>query len=224
MKDLIKLGNLISPYVVGAEGNISKKHNDLFFIKASGVSCNNLIKENIIKCNLQGKQLNNFNKKPSMEIGFHAWLLSLPSVKYIAHTHPTNTLKILCTNYLSEFSQKRLFPDQIIYNGPTSCIVPYANPGNDLTKLIKTNVSDYITLTNQIPKLILLQNHGIICIGTSYQQCVIATEICEKAAEIFLGAKFLSNINYLNDSDIEFLEKDKNEIYRKNICHESNIC
>jgi ribulose-5-phosphate 4-epimerase/fuculose-1-phosphate aldolase len=103
MKELITVSQLISKYVVGAEGNVSKKVNDVFFIKASGTSCANMTEDNIIKCSLNGTQLNNFDKKPSMEVGFHTWLLSLTDINYVVHTHPTNTLKILCTDYINEF-------------------------------------------------------------------------------------------------------------------------
>lgn len=103
MKELIQLGQSISKFVVGAEGNISQKINDVFYIKASGTRCSNINKYDIIKCNLDGIQLNNFNKKPSMEIGFHSWLLSLTDINFVCHTHPTNTLKILCTDYINEF-------------------------------------------------------------------------------------------------------------------------
>lgn len=214
MKDLIKLGRSISKFVVGAEGNVSMKIKKSFYIKASGTSCANISKKDIIQCDLNGNQLNNFNKKPSMEIDFHKWLLSLNNVNFVCHTHPTNTLKILCTDYINTFANVRLFPDQIIYNGAISCIVPYMNPGFELFESIKINVTNFIETNNEIPRLILLQNHGIICIGSSYQQCIVATEICEKSAEIFIGATQLNTINYISTVHLNKLIADTNEIYR----------
>lgn len=217
MKKLIKLSQSISKFVVGAEGNISQKVNDIFYIKASGTSCSNITKKDLIKCDLKGTQLNNFDKKPSMEIGFHTWLLSLPNINFVCHTHPINTLKILCTDHINVFAGVRLFPDQIIYNNKYSCVVPYVNPGTDLIEVIKHNVNEYIKDMNEIPKLILLQNHGIICIGETYQQCVVATEICEKSAEIYIGANQLGSFNYINQKNIIELDRDENELYRKNV-------
>ena len=217
MKELIKLGNSISKFVVGAEGNISMKSGKYFYIKASGTSCYDISTKNIIQCDLDGTQLNKFDKKPSMEIGFHTWLLSLPNINFVCHTHPINTLKILCTDHINIFAKVRLFPDQIIYNNQRSCVVPYVNPGIDLTKVIKHNVNKYINDMHEIPKLILLQNHGIICIGETYQQCVVATEICEKSAEIYIGANQLGSFNYINQKNIIELDRDENELYRKNI-------
>ena len=45
-------------------------------------------------------------------------------------------------------------------------------------------------------KLILLQNHGIICPGSSIKECIVATKMCEKSAEIFVGCHEIGSINY----------------------------
>jgi ribulose-5-phosphate 4-epimerase/fuculose-1-phosphate aldolase len=50
--------------------------------------------------------------------------------------------------------------------------------------------------------------------GKTIDKCIISTEICEKSAEIYLGAKLLG-INFLNQVDIENLINDKNEKYRE---------
>ena len=70
---------------------------------------------------------------------------------------------------------------------------------------------------NRDPKLILLKNHGIICIGETAEDCIITTEICEKSAEIFVGAKQLNDIDFLSDQDIVAIENDTNEIYRQSL-------
>ena len=36
-------------------------------------------------------------KKPSVEAVFHAWLLSLPGIKFVGHTHATTVNQILCS-------------------------------------------------------------------------------------------------------------------------------
>ena len=217
MKDLITLAQSICKYVVGAEGNISKKLNNNFLIKASGTQLSTLTEEDIILCNKQGEQLNQFNKKPSIETSFHTWLLSFDNINYIAHTHPVNTLKILCTSMYEEFANIRMFPDQVIYNGCKSCIVPYAAPGESLLLSIQSSVAEFIKIEKFFPKIILLQNHGIISCGSSYKECIFATEICEKSAEIFLGSKSIGQINSLSKEEINTLLTDKKEIYRQQL-------
>ena len=95
----------------------------------------------------------------------------------------------------------------------------YLNLFHGFGEWAKINKS--INIFNQsnkyFPKLILLKNHGIICLGSTAEECLVATEICEKAAEIFLGSKLSGSINFLIESDQSKLEKDPNEIYRKGL-------
>jgi ribulose-5-phosphate 4-epimerase/fuculose-1-phosphate aldolase len=217
MNDLFLLAQGVCKYVVGAEGNISKKIENGFIVKASGTQLSTLNEEDIIECTNKGEQLNQFNKRPSIETSFHSWLLNFENNNFIAHTHPVNTLKILCTPLLEEFANTRLFPDQVVYNGHKSCVVPYATPGEDLLKVLQIHVLEYIKTEQLFPKLILLQNHGIICCGASYKECIFATEICEKSAEIFISSKLLGNVNTLPEAEINKLLTDKGEIYRQKL-------
>jgi ribulose-5-phosphate 4-epimerase/fuculose-1-phosphate aldolase len=216
-EELKKLGKLISNYVVGIEGNISKKENNLIYIKSSGTQIKNLNKDDIVCYDFSKQQIDNFTKKGSMELDFHIFLLGKENVTFVCHTHPTNTLKILCSEYSKEFSEKRLFPDQVIFNGKKSCLVPYATPGNDLFEKIKYCVNNFEETEGIFPKLILLENHGVIVCGNSIDECVTITEICEKSAEIYLGCLNINSKKFLSDNEILKLLNDENEKYRKNI-------
>lgn len=215
--NLLKLSKYVSKYCVGMEGNISGKADKTMFIKASGSRLSELTEDDLVEFNLDGKQVSNHNKRGSMELTFHLKLLSFNEINFVSHTHPTNTLKILCSNMGDEFSKKRLFPDQVIFNGEKSCYVPYVKPGNDLTKVISEHVYQFINNENVFPKLILLQNHGIIACGKTIDECVMISEICEKSAEIFIGANILGYPNYLSDNSISELTMDINEKYRKSL-------
>ena len=41
--------------------------------------------------------------------------------------------------------------------------------------------------------------------------------MCEKSAEIFIGAKLLNNISYLSDAAVAEVNADPNEKYRRNL-------
>ena len=215
--DLLKLASGVSSFVVGAEGNVSERTKDGFAIKASGSDMRTLTINEIVFCDKRGQKVDVSEKQPSIETGFHAWLFEQPCINFIAHTHPTNTLKILCSDFVREFAQIRLFPDQVVYNGEKSCVVPYAMPGINLLEQIKSHVSNFIETEEYFPKVILLENHGIICAGSSYKQCIIASEICEKAANIYLGSKLLGKINRLDSKCIQTIKNDQKEIYRQSI-------
>jgi ribulose-5-phosphate 4-epimerase/fuculose-1-phosphate aldolase len=212
-EDLIKLSNSLSKYVVGMEGNVSKKTNFGLTIKASGAKLNEIKPNDFVDYDLMGNQLNNFNKKGSIEIGLHLYLLKNFNISYISHTHPVNTVKILCSDKAEEFSSKRFFPDQVVFNGTESCLVPYGRPGNELTDILKISLGEFINKNNYFPKLILLKNHGIITCGKTIDECLISGDICEKSAEIFTNP---FKINYFTDSEINDILNDKNEQYRIN--------
>lgn len=204
----------LSDFVVGAEGNVSARTENGFVIKPSGYSFNEIQEEDLVECYLDGTPIHH-NKKPSMEVTFHSWLYSNYECNYIAHTHPTNTLKILCSETLTHiFTNKRLFPDQVIYNGDKSCLVPYTTPGKDLTNAIKLHVNKFRDNNFYFPKVILLQNHGIITTGKSIKECIYASQICEKSATILLGSYSAGHVNFLSQEDIEKLLTNKDEKHR----------
>jgi L-fuculose-phosphate aldolase len=210
--DLLELSKSLSEFVVGMEGNISKKTNDGIIIKASGSNLRHLKESDLVTYDFNGNQTNNFNKKGSMELSFHLFLLNNYNIKYVAHTHPTNTLKILVSDKINEFANKRLFPDQVIFNGKKSCVIPYSLPGQLLTTQIKNHLNDFITDEKYFPNLILLKNHGVIVCGNSIEECIYGTEICEKSAEIFLTD---FNRDYLTENEVNDLINDEQEKYRK---------
>jgi ribulose-5-phosphate 4-epimerase/fuculose-1-phosphate aldolase len=217
MKNLLNLSHSVSKYCVGMEGNVSMKTDTGLIIKASGTKLSTLNENDLVRYNFEGNQIDNFEKKGSMELGFHIFLLQQNGINFVSHTHPTNTLKILCTQDIDTFSKYRLFPDQVVFNGKKSCIVPYAKPGDELTEAIKTHVNLFIKINNEFPKLILLKNHGIIACGKTAEECIIISEICEKAAEIFMGSKLIGNMNFLPTFQVNSLIFDENEKYRKSL-------
>jgi ribulose-5-phosphate 4-epimerase/fuculose-1-phosphate aldolase len=221
MDDIVDLSRKLSSYVVGSEGNVSLKLNDgNFLIKASGEKLADITKEHIVECNSSGVPISS-NKKPSMEVFFHTWFQSFEDINVVIHTHPVNILKIVCSNKIQEFAENRLFPDQVVFNGKKSCVVDYALPGESLLIEIKKSVNQFKKLENVLPKVILLKNHGIICIGKTISETLTSMQIAEKSAEIFIGSSYMGR-SYLMPDEIEKISKDPNEIYRKNL-NENNI-
>ena len=217
MDDILKLAYALSSHTICGEGNVSGRDGDSFWIKASGTSLDTLKKEDLVACHLNGVPFS-AKDKPSMEVLFHAWIYdNYEAVNFVAHTHPTNTNKILCSGSCHDFAEHRLFPDQVVRNGRKSCLVPYATPGRLLRDEIKKQVGYFVEEEGFFPKLILLENHGIITTGSSYKDCVASSLMCEKSAEIFVGARSLGQIQYLTKEQIDAVDKDPNEAYRRKI-------
>ena len=156
-KDLIKLSKKISKFVVGFEGNVSKKIQDSITIKASGKKLSEITNEDFVTYDLNLKQLNNFNLKGSMELDFHHFILNKFESNYVCHTHPSNTLKILCSKNSNEFINFRLFPDQVIFNGVKYCFVPYEHPGIKLKNSIEYEINKWFLEYDEPPKVIFIE-------------------------------------------------------------------
>ena len=221
MSEILELAREISDYTICGEGNVSVRVDEnTFLIKASGTSLHTLSEEDLTLCNTNGAQIELLHKKPSIETSFHAWIMkTFPEVNFIAHTHPPHTTKILCSepSVLYDFAEYRWFPDQIVRNGTKSCVVPYAPPGEAILKLVEEHVSRFIDREGFFPKLILLQNHGIITAYASKKDCAAATLMCEKSADIFVGAKLLGGVKFLTKQEVDDVDTCPNENYRRNM-------
>ena len=218
MDSIIELARTLGPYAICGEGNVSVKDDDCFWVKASGTSLDTLEKKDLVACKMSGVPFDSLGIKPSIETSFHAWLQrEFDAIKFVAHTHPPKTMQVVCSEQIYSFAEHRLFPDQVVRNGAKSCVVPYAMPGKPLLEEIKKNVLAFIEVEEYFPKLILLQNHGIIVASTSHKECIASTLMCEKSAEIFVGARSLGQIQYLTKHEIMAVDKDPNEAYRRKI-------
>ena len=216
--EVLELAKSVSHFTIAGEGNVSVRDGDAMLIKASGSTLESMTDDDLVRCDLDGNALEGEEKKPSMEVSFHAWILkTFPSINCVCHTHPTHTIKILCSSRLHDFANKRLFPDQVVRNGTKSCVVPYATPGLPLREAIKTSVEEFIGRNGFFPKLILLKNHGIITTGASVRECTVSTLMCEKSAEIFIGAKLLNNIQFLTPQEVAAVDTNPSEKYRREL-------
>jgi len=212
MKDLIELCNISSKYTVGFEGNVSEKVTDnVIIIKASGTKLKNITNEDFVTVK-DGTQVNNLEKKPSMELSFHSLIYEMFNCRYVSHTHPVNTVSILCSDRSDDFANKRLFPDQVIFNGHKSCLVEYKKPGKELAEEIKNSVKKFEKENGVLPEIILLKNHGLIVWGNSILECEMKMDICEKSSIIFNNS---NELNFLSDDDIVDLLNDDKEKIRK---------
>jgi ribulose-5-phosphate 4-epimerase/fuculose-1-phosphate aldolase len=219
MSEILELAREISDYTICGEGNVSTRVDEnTFLIKASGTSLHKLSEEDLTLCNTNGAQIELSHKKPSIETSFHAWIMkTFPDINFIAHTHPPHTTKIICSESIYDFVEHRLFPDQIVRNGIKSCVVPYASPGVSILKLVDKHVSKFVDDHGYFPKLILLQNHGIITASASKKDCAASTLMCEKSADIFIGAKLLGGVKFLTEQEVAEVDGCPNENYRRNM-------
>ena len=154
-------------------------------------------------------------KKPSIEAMFHAYLLTLPGVNCVGHVHAISVNQILCSPRAREFAEKRTCPDEIVMCGVESVFVPYADPGLGLSQHIRNEVRTFVKRTGRDPKVILLENHGIIAIGPSPKAVLGSLLMAEKAAEVFVGAAALGGPVFLTAQQCERIAGRPDEHYRQ---------
>lgn len=154
-------------------------------------------------------------KKPSIEATFHAWLLTLDGVGFVGHCHPVRANQILCSPRARDFAEHRMFPDEIVFCGASSVYVPYADPGLPLAWQIRERTKDYLREHGCAPKLIVLQNHGLIALGNSPKAVLACLLMAEKAATIFAGAAAMGGPTFLLPQHIERITNRPDEAYRQ---------
>jgi rhamnose utilization protein RhaD (predicted bifunctional aldolase and dehydrogenase) len=155
-------------------------------------------------------------KKPSVEAIFHAYLLTLPGVNFVGHTHPIAVNQVLCSKHARTLAKRRLFPDEIVCCGVESVFVPYADPGLKLAQAIRAAVMAYIKRLSRAPRVILLENHGFIALGPTPEAVLAATLMGTKAAEIFVGAAAIGGTpRFLTPAQVVRIAGRPDEHYRQ---------
>ncbi|MCS6776767.1 MAG: class II aldolase/adducin family protein, partial [Chloroherpetonaceae bacterium] len=152
---------------------------------------------------------------PSVETFLHAYLLTLPNVHFVGHTHPTAVNAILCSVRAREAISGRLFPDEIVCCGIAPCFVEYTDPGIPLARLLRQRVEEFRIERGEYPRVILMQNHGLIAVGKTPRDVQTATSMYEKTARILLGTYALGGPHFLSEAHVHRIHTRPDEHYRQ---------
>lgn len=235
-----QLGERANHYVILGEGNTSARIDDKsFWVKASGVSLEGIDSDGFVKVSfekvLQMLEWENIGdeeikqglkqatlssvagRHPSVETLLHALLLELENVSYVAHTHPTAVNRILCSKQAQEAIKGRLFPDEIVVCGIAPLYVAYTDPGVPLARAVQKAVLKYQGQYGVRPKVILLENHGLIALGSTSQEAENITAMYVKTAEILWGTFLLGGPNFLSESHANRIYTRPDEKYREDM-------
>lgn len=187
-----------SPSLVqGAGGNISVKFGKTMLIKASGTTLSDtaggkgiselehgrISQEYLLKKNpsekkvaeILGKCLAPKSPRPSLEVGFHAFL-----GKVVIHLHPIYLNAILCSK-----NARRLLGEA--FPREEYSFVPYCQVGHRLASRIAESVRDRERRGLQVH---FLGNHGLVVSGDSPRDCVEKSLMIAKNAESFVVKSF----------------------------------
>ena len=165
--------------VVWTGGNVSERIRfvdgspDLFAIKPSGVSYEELKPEDIVICDLDGNLLDG-TRKPSSDTDSHAYVYrNMPEVNGVVHTH---------SDYAAAWAARgeeipcvlTAMADE--FGGPIP-VGPFAIIGDDS---IGRGIVE--TLRGHRSTAVLMQNHGVFTIGDSAKSAVKSAVMCEDVA------------------------------------------
>jgi len=140
---------------------------------------------------------------PSVETMMHAFLLGLPGVKFVGHTHPTALNGILCSTRARELVSMRLYPEQIVCCGIMPVWVPYSDPGLALARKVRECVNAWMEEYHMTPRSILIQNHGIFALGATPREVTSCTMMWQKTARVILNALICGGVNYLPRDQVD---------------------
>ncbi len=232
-----ELGREDRDLAILGEGNTSARTGDAtFLVKASGSSLATITPAGLTECRTEplitllsqpaasdadveqilfDSRRDATTRKPSVEAMFHAWLLTLPGVNFVGHTHPIAVNSLLSSPRAGDFAYRRIFPDEIVCCGSRSVLVPYCDPGLALAQSIRAAVERHQHHTGLVPRLILLENHGMIALGGTPNAVLATTLMAQKAARITLGAIAAGGPNYLSAADVERIAGRSDEHYRQ---------
>lgn len=246
-EDLLSLSRELAAFndmAIAGEGNVSGSIGaDRFLVKASGTSLGTLIDAHLVEVDarplvaavddaasmsdaeverlLLDARIDRSALKPSVESLFHAWLLRLEDIAFVAHAHPVAANAVLSSPRAHDYAARRLFPDQVVYCGPESVLVPYVDPGLALAQRIADAVDGYRTRSGILPKIILIRNHGVIALGRTVRDASAGMLMAEKSARVFIDAAALGGPVYMAPTHVARIDGRIDEHYRQQMLRDS---
>jgi rhamnose utilization protein RhaD (predicted bifunctional aldolase and dehydrogenase) len=233
-----ELGRPELDYVILGEGNTSARaDSDSFWVKTSGTQLRTITAHGFAQVSFERalalvrrKGLSDADVKagltaaktdpaspghPSVETLLHALCLQLPGINFIGHTHATAVNMLTCSAGFEGAYAGRLFPDEIVLCGPAPVLVPYTDPGVPLAVEVWHRVQQYLDQYGEQPKVILIQNHGLIVLGKSAQQVLDVTAMAVKTARVLLGAFAAGGPRFMSEQDVARIHTRPDELYRR---------
>lgn len=230
-------------YVIVGDGNTSARVDEKsFWVKASGAQLHGIQAEDFVEVatdkvldmleegtlsdaeiarRLSAAKVDpDVQSRPSIETTFHALALTLGKAQFVGHTHPTALVAVLCSKNVLQAVQGQLFTEQVLYCGPAPAFVPYADPGFPLAREVLKAMRGYLADYGQPPKVILLQNHGLIALGKTPKEVENITAMCVKAARVLLGTQLLGGPRFLNKWHVRRIRDRPDEGYRRDKANE----
>ncbi len=240
LSDLITLSNRLGEpardLTIIGEGNTSAcLGDDTFYVKASGSELRTASAANFVRLR-ESRVLDMLNgptpsdddvsawlasaavepgPRASTEALMHAVCLRIPGVRFVGHTHPVAVNALTCSANFDLLAKGRLFPDQVVLCGPKPLLIPYADPGVPLARVIAEGLERFQLAHHTYPREIYLRNHGLIVLGATAREVEQTTAMAVKAARILLGTLPAGGPSFMTEADVQRIHTRADEAYRR---------
>jgi L-fuculose-phosphate aldolase len=178
-------------------GNVSVKAHGYLLITPSAIDKALIRGKQILIMNADSENLTP-GLKPSIEWGMHLAIYKVrPDVKAIVHAHPP--LATCFTAMDHEINCQLIAEARAVLGKPVTA--PYALMGTPKLAQIVSKAAE----SNE--NVILLENHGIVCLGNNLPAAFDRLEVLEVAARMTLIAKMMGTSKPLSREQSEEIDK-----------------
>jgi rhamnose utilization protein RhaD (predicted bifunctional aldolase and dehydrogenase) len=239
LTDLVQLSRTLGEswrrLAILAEGNTSQRiSEDQLAVKATGRSLANASAEDFVVVSL--RRLSDLvddphagdadvagyfdeveieqGKRPSVETLLHVVCVVDAGATTVAHTHPESVNALLCSDRAEVLAGPPIFPDQVVVIGRRGLLVPYADPGVVLAREVRVRLAEHAREWG-MPRVIYLQNHGLVVLGFSAVQALQLTEMADKVSRVLGATLALGSVVAMTDESVERIDTRDDEQIRR---------
>jgi ribulose-5-phosphate 4-epimerase/fuculose-1-phosphate aldolase len=165
--------------------------------------------EPVLPEDLAGAQLHaDYGAEVHEDLTLFACLLALdPTLRVAVHIHPVIVDQITASPRARQFADRRTVHNEVLALGSASLLVNYADPGIPLTREIQKKMILWRDRNKSVPRVILVQNHGVILLGSTSLGLLRSIDALLKYAELFAGASLLGGPVFLTPQAITQIEQ-----------------
>ncbi|MHA2224645.1 MAG: class II aldolase/adducin family protein [Candidatus Hodarchaeales archaeon] len=165
-------------------GNLSfhsDEDNQYFWITPSGMKKNIVEPEHLIKMSMKGEVVTQDSERnPSIEWPMHKRIFEEDEdFKAIIHSHAPLATALSVVENPPEIPP---LTAELGFLVPEIVIVPYKPSGS-------TELGEAVADTLWDCSIVILENHGVIAVGESFQEAAIKTRALEEYLQLYLNAK-----------------------------------
>lgn len=192
--------------VAGTWGNISARipGTSLIAITPSGKGYREITSNDIVIVDVTGRIIEGIFK-PSSELPLHlAIYKARADVQAIVHTH--SVFASACA--VAHQNIPPIIEDLVQLVGGGVEVADYALPGTD-------KLAENIVVSLGEKNAVLMANHGVVGCGQSLTEGMMACELVEKAAQIYIYANQIGGAKVLSAEDVAVMHEFYVEYYRE---------